>query len=194
MVNMDIDPGKENFVPTSFVAKFLNISAERVRQISDQGLLEYKQVGQGRRFDLIPTVNTYLEYLKKQGRNSSNMTDEARKSKADADWKEAKAEIEQMKRDELKGSLHSSEDVEKITADMVMAIRAQILAIPGMCAVDCAEARTPSEAAGIIKDAVNDILNGLTNYEYDPAKYKELVKEREDWIKSLEEDGSEEDN
>lgn len=191
---MDIDPGKENFVPTSFVAKFLNLSGERVRQISDQGLLEYKQVGQGRRFDLIPTVNTYLEYLKKQGRNSSNMTDEARKSKADADWKEAKAEIEQMKRDELKGSLHSSEDVEKITADMVMAIRAQILALPGMCAVDCAEATTPSEAAGIIKNAVNDILNGLTDYEYDPAKYKELVKEREDWIKSLEENSSEEDN
>lgn len=191
---MDIDPGKENYVPTSFVAKFLNLSGERVRQISDQGLLEYKQVGQGRRFDLIPTVNTYLEYLKKQGRNSSNMTDEARKSKADADWKEAKAEIEQMKRDELKGSLHSSEDVEKITADMVMAIRAQILALPGMCAVDCAEATTPSEAAGIIKNAVNDILNGLTDYEYDPAKYKELVKEREDWIKSLEENSSEEDN
>lgn len=191
---MDIDPGKENFVPTSFVAKFLNLSGERVRQISDQGLLEYKQVGNGRRFDLIPTVNTYLEYLKKQGRNTSNLPDDARKMKADADWKEAKAEIEQMKRDELKGSLHSSEDVEKITADMVMAIRAQILALPGMCAVDCAEAATPAEAAGIIKNAVNDILNGLTEYEYDPAKYKELVKEREDWIKSLEEGSSEEEN
>ena len=194
MVNMEIDPGKENFVPTSFVAKFLNMSGERVRQISDQGLLEYKQVGQGRRYDLLPTVHTYLEYLKKQGRNSSNMTDEARKSKADADWKEAKAEIEQMKRDELKGSLHSSEDVEKITTDMVMAIRAQILAIPGMCAVDCAEASTPAEAAGIIKNAVNDILNGLCGYEYNPAKYKELVKEREDWIKSLEEDGEGEED
>ncbi|MBQ6577460.1 MAG: hypothetical protein IJL91_06905 [Bacteroidales bacterium] len=191
---MDIDPGKENFVPTSFVAKFLNLPGERVRQISDQGLLEYKQVGNGRRFDLIPTVNTYLEYLKKQGRNTSNLPDDARKMKADADWKEAKAEIEQMKRDELKGSLHSSEDVEKITADMVMAIRAQILALPGMCAVDCAEAATPAEAAGIIKNAVNDILNGLTEYEYDPAKYKELVKEREDWIKSLEEGSSEEEN
>lgn len=122
------------------------------------------------------------------------MTDEARKSKADADWKEAKAEIEQMKRDELKGSLHSSEDVEKITTDMVMAIRAQILAIPGMCAVDCAEASTPAETAGIIKNAVNDILNGLCGYEYNPAKYKELVKEREDWIKSLEEDGEGEED
>ena len=194
MVIMDIDPGKENLVPTSFVAKFLNMSGERVRQISDQGLLEYKQVGQGRRYDLIPTIHTYLEYLKKQGRSSSKMTDEARKSKADADWKEAKAEIEQMKRDELKGSLHSSEDVEKITADMVMAVRAQILALPGMCAVDCAAAATPAEAAGIIKNAVNDILNGLTDYEYDPAKYKELVKQREDWIKSLEDDEAQEDN
>lgn len=191
---MDIDPGKENFVPTSFVAKFLNMSGERVRQISDQGLLEYKQVGQSRRYDLIPTVITYQEYLKKQGRGASNMTDENRKSKADADWKEAKAEIEQMKRDELKGSLHSSEDVEKITADMVMAVRAQILALPGMCAVDCAAAATPAEAAGIIKNAVNDILNGLTDYEYDPAKYKELVKQREDWIKSLEDDEAQEDN
>lgn len=114
------------------------------------------------------------------------MSAEDRKAKADADWKEAKAEIEQMKRDELKGSLHSSEDVEKITTDMVMAVRAQVLALPGMCAVDCADAKTPAEAAGIIKNAVNDILNGLTQYEYDPGKYKKLVQERETWIQSLE--------
>lgn len=183
---MDIVLGKENLVPTSFVGKFLNLSDERVRQISDQGLLDYKQIGKGRKYDLIPTVNTYLEYLKKQSRGSANMSAEDRKAKADADWKEAKAEIEQMKRDELKGSLHSSEDVEKITTDMVMAVRAQVLALPGMCAVDCADAKTPAEAAGIIKNAVNDILNGLTQYEYDPGKYKKLVQERETWIQNLE--------
>ena len=192
LANMDIDPGKENWVPTSYVGKFLNLSDERVRQISDQGLLDYTTKGNARRYDLIPTIQTYLEYLKKQSRGSGNMSNEDRKAKADADWKEAKAEIEQMKRDELKGALHSSEDVEKITTDMVMAVRAQVLAIPGMCAVDCAEAQTPAEAAGIIKAAVNEILNELTDYEYDPAKYKELVKERETWINSFEDEAEDE--
>lgn len=181
MIELDVE--KPNYVSTIIVAKFLNLSDERVRQLTKEGYLVGEKVKGKMQYDLIPTVNTYLEYWKnKANKVDLNMNDEQRKLKADADWKEAKADIEAMKRDELKGSLHSSDDVSKITSDMVMAVRAAILALPGMCAVDCANAETASEVSGIIKNAVNDILNGLTEYEYNPEKYKELVRERESWI------------
>lgn len=180
---IEVDTEKPNIVSSTIVAKFLNLSDERVRQLSDDGCLDSEREGRLRKYDLIPTVNTYIEYWKNKAKKAdSNMSDEQRKIKADADWKEARADIEAMKRDELKGALHSSDDVMNITSDMVMAVRAAILALPGMCAVDCANAQTAAEVSGIIKNAVNDILNGLTEYEYNPEKYKELVRERETWI------------
>lgn len=184
-MKIEVDTDKSNMVSTSVVAKFLNLSDERIRQLSEDGFLESERVGRLWKYDLIPTVNTYLEYWKNKAKNADlNLTDEQRKLKADADWKEARADIEAMKRDEIKGSLHSSDDVLKVTLDMVMAVRASLLALPGMCAMDCANAQTAAEASGIIKNAVNDILNGLTDYEYNPEKYKELVRERETWIRA----------
>ena len=186
-MKFELDTERSNIVSTSVIAKFLNLSESHIRRLSDDGFLEADQDGEGtkRRYDLIPTVNTYIEYWKNKAKNADlNLTDEQRKLKADADWKEARADIEAMKRDEIKGSLHSSDDVLKITLDMVMAVRASLLALPGMCSMDCANAQTAAEASGIIKNAVNDILNGLTDYEYNPEKYKELVRERETWIRA----------
>lgn len=183
MSKIEIDTDKPNLVSSIIAAKFLNLSDERVRQMTEEGYLVCEKDGRKNKYDLIPTVNTYIEYWKAKAKMiEQNMSDEQRKIKADADWKEAKAAIEGMKRDELKGSLHSSDDVFAVTQDMVMNIRAELLAIPGMCAVDCANAKTPAEASGIIRDAINNILNGLTEYEYNPEKYKKLVRERETWL------------
>lgn len=190
MAHFEVDTRQENWVSTAILAKFLHLSDERVRQIEMQGVFDSRSEGRSKRFDLITCVNLYIEYLKKEAQSSRSQNDEQRKAKADADWKEAKAEIEQMKRDELKGALHSSDDVAEITTDLVMAVRAELLSLPGACAVDCADAQTAAEASGIIKEAVNNILNSLSRYEYDPAKYKALMKERETWIQN----GKEEDD
>ena len=100
--------------------------------------------------------------------------------------KEAKAAIEQLKKAEFEATMHRSEDVEKITADLVMAVRAELLALPGTLAMDVAHAKTPAEAAGLIKAAVNDILNSLIAYNHNPDKYKKLVREREKWMNESE--------
>lgn len=184
MSRLEIDTEKPNMVSRKIIAQFTGLSETTIREYGEAGLLDYEQVGKRRKFDLIPTLQTYCEYQRNRGKQAeANMSDEKRKLKADADWKTARAEIELMKRDELKGSLHSSDDVLKITRDMVMAVRASILAIPGRCAVDCANAQTASEVSGIIKTAINGVLNELTQYEYDPDKYRELVREREAWLR-----------
>ncbi len=189
MKTIEINLDGENWVSPNVVAAFCGVTDEWIRQRCDDGSLDHKKVGKARQLDLIPSVLTFWT-AKVKANEPVSQSDDQRKTKADADWKEAKAEIEQMKRDELKGALHSSEDVAEITTDLVMAVRAELLSLPGTCAVDCADARTAAEASGIIKEAVNNILNTLSRYEYDPAKYKALVKERETWIQN----GKEEDD
>lgn len=184
---MAFDIAGENLVPTRTLAKIIKRDPDRVRQLEEEGLFTSEKKSGRKYFDLVPSVQAYIEYLRRGRENKENMDEESRKAKADADWKIAKAEIEEMKRDELKGMLHASEDVEKITTDLIMAIRSKLLAMPGTLAVDCAEAGTAREAAGVIKAAVNDALNGLAAYRYDPKKYAKLVREREKWMREVEE-------
>lgn len=182
MQKVDID--SEVWVPTRKLASWLDLTDNRIRQLEDEGYLTSKTESGKKKFELKESVRIYIEYLKRHKENPmlEVMDDEARKLKAEADLKEAKAAIEQMKKAELEATMHRSDDVEAITTDLVMAVRAELLALPGMLAVDVASAQSASEAAGFIKKAVNDILNSLKDYYYNPEEYKKMVREREKWM------------
>ena len=70
--------------------------------------------------------------------------------------------------------------MERLTQDMCDTIRNMLLGMPGRLAVDVANCDSAEECSVIIRDAVNAILEELSNYQYDPKKYEELVRERED--------------
>ena len=181
----------ENWISSRTLSKILMLTSERVRQLEEEGYFTSKTEKNKKLFDAIPSIQAYIEYLKHRIGNAGSLlansaNDEVRKLKAEADLKEAKAAIEQLKKAEFEATMHRSEDVEKITADLVMAVRAELLALPGTLAMDVAHAKTPAEAAGLIKAAVNDILNSLIAYNYNPDKYKKLVREREKWMNESE--------
>jgi len=168
---------------------------EGVNSINDlvtNGIIEpvlIKERGRDvRRYDKDACTTEYIKYLRaKASRRESPhpigaANDEARKLKADADWREAKAEIEKMKRDELNGRLHSSEDVKAVVGRLVTQIRGELLAFPGTCAMDCATARTPKEVEGILKRNVLEVLKDLEKFQYNKAEYKKRVRERTDWM------------
>ncbi|MGN1370201.1 MAG: hypothetical protein ACI4WX_15125, partial [Aristaeellaceae bacterium] len=96
--------------------------------------------------------------------------------------KMAKADIAKLEADELKGSMHRSEDVAAVTEDRVMTIRSMLNALPGRLSVMCARAETAEECSVIIRDGIYAVMNELTKYSYDPAKYEKMVRERRDWV------------
>lgn len=97
----------------------------------------------------------------------------------------AKADIAKLEADELKGAMHRSEDVAAITEDLVSTIRAMLSALPGRLAVQTAAADTAEECSVIIRDGVYTVMEELAKYNYDPAKYEKLVRERQDWAEQL---------
>jgi phage terminase Nu1 subunit (DNA packaging protein) len=187
-VNLD----DEIWVPTRKLASWLDLTDNRIRQLEDEGYFISKTEGGKKKFELKTSIRIYIEYLKRHNdsdrRFNQMMSDEQRRQKAEADLKEAKAAIEQMKKNELEATMHRADDVESITTDLVTAVRAELLALPGTLAVNVANAQSAAEAAGFIKAAVNDILNSLIDYKYDPAKYKKLVREREKWMNETKKD------
>ena len=108
-------------------------------------------------------------------------TNESEKLAAEAQLKKAKAEVAELELKELRGELHRAEDVEAVMADHVLLLRSMILAMPGRLAVDVCNAKTPAEAAEVIKAECYTMLNQLAAYEYDADEYKRRVRERKGW-------------
>ena len=65
-----------------------------------------------------------------------------------------------------------------MTADLLFYVRGSLRALAGRCASACAASSEPAEVQKIIEKEVFAILDELSNYKYDAARYDELVRAR----------------
>lgn len=177
------EASSQNLVTTQTLAKFFKKTTRRIEQLKAEGVIK----GQGKptKYDLLPTVQAYIEYLeaKAYGKEQKQVTAdlEELKLRAEVDIKQAKAKAAQMELKELQGKLHRAEDVEAIMTDSALYIRSMLMAMPGKLAVDCANCQTAAETAERIKQEVYFILESLADYRYDPEEYAKRVRERRGW-------------
>lgn len=184
----------ENLVKVEKIAQIFGVGVRRVQQLTQEGIIATVEIKQGsrtlRRYELWQTVSTYIKYLsdKADGRTKNQTIEQMEEAKlqAEIDYKVSKAKMEMLKLDEMEGRMHSAEDVESMTTDLCLAVRSSLLSLPGQLSVDVSEAQTAAEASEIIKTAVNDILEELSRYEYDPREYGRRVRERQGWVDKIE--------
>ena len=65
---MPTEPGaqkapQKNYVDTKIIATLFGLTARRIQQLTQDGILETEQVGRQRRYDLLDTVRRYIAYL-----------------------------------------------------------------------------------------------------------------------------------
>ena len=191
----------KNLQKVEIIAKLFQVTVRRIQQLTQEGVLQTVEVTENnrklRRYDLMPTIQAYIKYLsdkaygREQKESVSNKEEE--KLQAEVDIKKAKAKIAQLELDELEGRMHSAEDVEAMTTDLCLAVRSALLSMPGQLAVDVAEVNNAAEISEIIKSTVNDILDELSRYEYNPDEYRRKVRERQGWLESRSEDDDDEE-
>mgnify|MGYP006988838117 FL=1 len=171
-------------------------SMQRIYQMVQEGLIKpVSAIGTGKKaeqvYELIPNVQGYVMHLRgKATGRKANQEQAANAADADLRFRTAKAEKMELELAELKGRMHSSEDVEAIVGDMIAKLRAEILALPGGLAKDVMDAKNAAEASGIIKAAVNDLLNRMADYRYDKKDFQRRVRQREKWMNEQEEESA----
>lgn len=191
----------KNLQKVENIAKLFQVTVRRIQQLTQEGILTTVEIKQGkrtlRRYDLVPTIQAYIKYLsdkaygREQKESFSNKEEE--KLQTEIDIKRAKAKIAQLELDELEGRMHSADDVEAMTTDLCLAVRSALLSMPGQLAVDVAEVNDAAEISEIIKSTVNDILEELSRYEYNPDEYRCRVRERQGWIENHSDDEDDEE-
>lgn len=167
----------ETEVSSSELTCVLGITGRNIRQLVEDGQLE-KVDG---RFILSDSVQRYVAFKSKRNKDDEEKRLEKTRLTADVTMKASKAQIAKMEADELRGKMHRSEDVAAMTEDLIYTIRGSLMALPGRLAVDVATVTTPAEAAEIIRKEVHALMRELANYQYDPEKYEERVRERRKW-------------
>lgn len=159
-------------VATTELAAVLGISARRVQQLAQDGILDTVERG---KFELSAAVQAYIRFLGRDAMTEEDKKLESAKRKAEATLKLSKAKIAKAQADELSGQMHRSEDVAAMTADLIYTIRGALMAFPGRVAIDAAAITDAAEEAEYLRKEVNILCAQLAQYRYDPKAYEARV-------------------
>jgi hypothetical protein len=159
-------------VSTEALASYLLLSARRIQQLSEEGILrrafdsEAGQEVQGR-YVLKDSVNGYINFLRLgQGADSIEKEYQAARAKRMA----AVAEEAEIKLRRTRREYHHAKDIEFVMTQMLTACKQRLLALPSRCCHSLQAKTNPAEIAGILRDEVEAALRELS--EYDPAKFE----------------------
>lgn len=181
------------YCTTAVLANLFDCTAQWIGELTKSGVLRKHETEVGPRYNVVEATRAYVKYLREKAAGRSDKDDstaqkEEEKLAAEVRIKNAKADYAELELQELQGQMHRSEDVEKMTMQLVFTIRGLIIALPGRLAVDVANVETAAEASVVIRKEVNAILDELSHFKYDPAEYEKLVMERQKWKGDVDED------
>ncbi len=179
-VIFSLEAGTPIYVKTADICNATGKTNQWIGQLTSQGVISKTKTSHGQLYELFETVRSYIAMMESRAkrRDETSAAAELRKKQADADYKEAKAEMADMETKEFQGKLHRTEDVQAMTADLLYFIRGSLTALAGRCANDCAASNEPAEIQKIIEKEVFVILEGLTEFKFSRKRYEELVRKR----------------
>lgn len=181
-------PEQKKMISSGELAKVLGKSDRTIQMLAKAGTITCEKVKNKNQYNLYTVVQEYIENLANREMAGISSLDEA-KTREEVRYKRAKADMMELELQELDGQMHSAEDVEAMTTDLVLAVRSALLSLPGRLGVDIAASTSAAEVSEIIKKAVYDVLEELSRYSYDPEEYKKRARERQGWKeRQLEED------
>lgn len=176
--------GTPVYVKTADICSMTGKSNQWIGQLVSQGTLNKRSTPHGTMFDTTAAMHAYcnmLEARAKASEDKATIAAEKERQEAEVSIKKAKAIVSVLEAKELQGKMHRSEDVSAMTEDLIYTIRGMLLALPGRLAVDIIDVSTPAEAAEIIRKEVFKVMADIAKYRYDPKKYEERVRERQNW-------------
>lgn len=173
-------PEEKKMVSSGELAKIIGRSSRNIQKLAETGAITCEKYKNKNQYNLYTVVKEYIDYIANRDMQKISSMDEA-KTREEVRYKRAKADMMELELQELDGQMHSAEDVEAMTTDLVLAIRSALLSLPGRLGVDIAAASSAAEASELIKKAVYEVLDELSRYEYSPEEYKKRVRERQGW-------------
>lgn len=171
-------------VTTRTLAKMFNVSARRIQQLTEDGVLPYRLVRNRRTYNLMECVQNYSKFLKDGEKTEDQQDLEAKlkkqKLEAEIALKESQAELHEMKTRLFDGQIIEVEDVQDDYVSFFMVFKRLVNSIAPRVAGQLSgvtDAMTIRKIEHDINDDLNDcletfVVQGMTPKEAEDAKKK----------------------
>ena len=162
---MDSKMSGGNYNRVEVIAQLFGVTVRRIQQLTQEGVLHTTETAEGRRYDLVPTIQAYVKYLsdKAYGKNRSEKEMELRQQKLEAEiaLKESQGELHRLRTDIAAGKYIA---IEEVTADYTrffVTFKKFALALPARLADSVTGYLDPTEARKLEKDLQREVPRQL---------------------------------
>ena len=149
-------------------AQRFGVTVRRIQQLTQEGVLPTTETVEGRRYDLVPTIQSYVKYLsdKAYGKNRSEKENELREQKMRAEiaLKESQGELHRLRTDIAAGKYISVEEVILDYTRFFVTFKNFAMAIPARVADMINGYAEPVEVRRIEKAIQGEIRRILTAF------------------------------
>lgn len=143
------------------IAQLFGVSVRRIQQLTQEGVLPTTEAPEGRRYDLVPTIQSYVQYLsdKAYGKNRSEKENELREKKMNAEiaLKESQGELHRLKTEIAAGKYISLEEVTLDYTRFFVTFKRFAMSLPSRITGIIGSYVEPLEARHIEKDLTGEI-------------------------------------
>ena len=164
-----VTSGGAQFVKVEVIGQLFGVSVRRIQQLTQEGVIRTVEVpGQGRRYELVPTIKTYIQYLsdKAYGKSKSEKEAELKEQKLQADiaLKESQGEMHRMRREIAAGKYLDADEVALDYQKFFVVFKRFALSIPARLVSMISDQVAPLEARKIEKEMNEEVKRMLTSF------------------------------
>ena len=156
---------------TATIARFLDISERRVRQLREKGVLQEARPGL---YDFIEANHAYINYLRKRNPESEENIDYNTER---AKLVRAKRLNEEFDLKVKEGQLHYAEDIERALSGVLINFKTRLMAIPAKLSPALAKKKDQAEIFKLLQGQIYEALEELSDFN---NIYKEDTTDNED--------------
>ncbi len=143
------------------VAQLFGVTVRRIQQLTQEGVLPTTETNEGRRYDLVPTIQKYVQYLsdKAYGKSRSEKEAELREQKlaAEVALKESQGELHRLKTAIAAGDYISVEEVTLDYSRFFVTFKKFAMSLPARLTGRVSGYVEPLEARHIEKDLTGEV-------------------------------------
>lgn len=140
------------------VARFLDLTERRVRQLRDEKVIEEYRPGL---YDLMDVNHRYINYLRQHNPDSEERIDYQTER---AKLVRAKRKNEEFDLLVKESQLHSSEDIERVMTGMLINFKTRLTAIPSKLSPILCKKTDKADIFTVLKQSIDEALNELADF------------------------------
>ena len=150
------------------IAQLFGVTVRRIQQLTQEGVIPTTETADGRRYDLVPTIQKYVKYLsdKAYGKSRSEKEMELREQKLEAEiaLKESQSELHRIRTEITAGKYIAVEEVKMDYSRFFLTFKKFAMSLPSRLTDMVGNRIEPIEARHMEKDLQREVQRLLEGF------------------------------